>query len=35
MADDQISDEAPLLCNESIQRHDDINKNLTLKMQKK
>lgn len=35
MADDQISDEAPLLCNESIQRHDDINKKFNSKNAKK
>lgn len=35
MADDQISDEAPLLCNEPIQRHDDINKKFNSKNAKK
>lgn len=35
MADDQTSDEAPLLCNEPIQRHDDINKKFNSKNAKK
>lgn len=35
MVDDQNSDEAPLLCNESIQRQDDINKKFNSKNAKK
>lgn len=35
MADDQISDEAPLLCNESVLRHDEINKKFNSKNAKK
>lgn len=35
MADDQISDEAPLLCNESTERHDEINKKFNSTNAKK